>query len=320
QVAPESAPRLDRLDPELLRDRGVFQPRPPVSRSGDDQPGKSRWRARLQETVAFHLCHPQPLAATGTPAATGAPAAVPVNTDYPGTQTHCFDLETSAAIQAAVARSGANLNDVALALLFRVLAAWQAERSPGGHVGNLRILMPADLRERRDARLPAANRMSLCFILRRAEQCRSWIELLAGLQQETRYIKQSRLGLDLLGGLGLVSKLPAALKLAMSFPRCQATAVLTNMSDPTRAFRHKFPRDGGRLVIGNLTLERITGSPPLRPRTRAGFGIGVYAGRLVLNLKCDPWLFTSAETHTLLGSYLAAWQAFAAGAQHAPQL
>ncbi|HEX3657638.1 MAG TPA: hypothetical protein VHV55_17745 [Pirellulales bacterium] len=308
QVAPGSAPQLDRLDPELLRLRGMFQPRPPASPSLGGQSSKPRWLLRLQEAAGFHFCHPQPLAASRPPGAS------PVNADFPGIQTHYCDLETSAAIQAAVLRSGARLNDVGLALLFRVLTAWQAERLPGGRVGDMRILMPADLREGRDARLPAANRMSLCFIMRRADQCRSWPELLAGIQRETRYIKQTRLGLDLLGGIGLVSKSPAALKLAMKFPRCQATAVLTNISNPTRALRYPFPRDEGRLVIGNLTLEHMTGTPPLRAGTRAGFGIGTYAGRIVLTLKCDPWLFTAEETRTLLGRYLAAWQEFAAGA------
>lgn len=300
-VSPEAAVGLGRLDPELLLERAVFQPRPEQRASG-----RRRWLLRLQEAAAFHLRRPRPLVASHRVSSTL------VNNEYPGTQSHYFDPETSAAIQQAARRHGASLNDVALALLYRVLASWQAAATPGGRAGNLKILVPSDLRERRDAQMPASNRMSLYFMLRRQEQCRSLDELLAGIRRETQYLRQSRLGLDLLGALARVSKRPALLRLATKLARCQATAVLTNMSDPTRGFRHWFPRDAGRLVIGDVRLERITGSPPLRPGTRAGFGIGIYAGRIVLNLKCDPWLFTAAETRGLLDRYVAAWHDFAA--------
>ena len=209
-------------------------------------------------------------------------------------------------MQAAVDRSGGTLNDASLALAFETIAGWNDRHAlPGGNDW-LRIVVPTDLRERRDLRLPAANRMSLYFIVRRSD-CRDFDRLLAGVQAEMRHVKQTRLGLDLLHALAALQSFPILVRAFLRCKRSVATAVLTNMSDPTRNFRGSFPCDRGRLVIGNLILEGITGSPPLRPGTRLGLGIGKYAGRMILNARCDPRWFSPQDTGRILVDYLENW-------------
>jgi hypothetical protein len=102
-----------------------------------------------------------------------------------------------------------------------------------------------------------------------------------------------------------LAAIPRGMQMAMTGERCFATAVLTNVGDPTRRFSVRFPRqEDNRLVIGNLLLENILGSPPLRPLTRAGAAITAYGGRLTLSLRCDPHCFSREQTRDLLAAYV----------------
>jgi hypothetical protein len=68
--------------------------------------------------------------------------------------------------------------------------------------------------------------------------------------------------------------------------------------------RSPLPRDGDRLVVGNVVLESIAAVPPLRPLTRAGLAIFEYAGQMTLALKCDRRFFETGDTQTLLDAYV----------------
>jgi hypothetical protein len=57
-------------------------------------------------------------------------------------------------------------------------------------------------------------------------------------------------------------------------------------------------------VVGNAVLERITGVPPLRPRTRAGMSFIACAGRLSVSLVCDPHYFTAHDVRELLDRFI----------------
>lgn len=292
-------PDFDRLDRAQLRQRSTF--RLPKTTSTTNA-SANLWR-QLRDAYRFHTQRPALLAQPGA-----VPSGQLANPAFPGTQTHFFTGEEAAAIERAVAACGTTLNDVAMTLLLLTVAEWNQQFAPRDLRRWLRILLPTDLRDRSDLRLPAANRMSLYFLTRRTEDCRSFEELLAGIHCEMQSVKLARVGLDFLMAIGLLQNIPGALSAVLDWPRSLATVLLTNMSDPTRRFRRKLPHDQGRLIIGNVTLNTITGSPPLRPGTGAGFGIGTYAGQIMLNLKCDPRLFTADDTQQLLQALVATWR------------
>jgi hypothetical protein len=125
------------------------------------------------------------------------------------------------------------VNDVAIALLFQTLADWNLQNSRTSTKQRLRVLMPTDLRERGDRWLTAANRVGYSFLSRSIGQCHDWDALIAGISQETKYIKGIRLGLDFLQILSAVQRIPYLLPALLRLPRCMATAVLTNLGDTT---------------------------------------------------------------------------------------
>ena len=200
---------------------------------------------------------------------------------------------------------------MAIALLFQTLAQWNRRVGKAAGKQRLRILMPTDLRERADRWLTATNRVSFSFLSRSIDQCGEWPQLLAGVAQETKYIKGIRLGLDFLNILAAAQRVPWLLDTLLLMPRCLATAVLTNLGDTTRRFRSRFPVSDGYPVIGDVKLEQVVGVPPLRPKTHAGFGICFCSGIMALSVRCDPAHLDQEATQELLEAYVAAWKNWA---------
>lgn len=232
--------------------------------------------------------------------------------ELPGMLTHILDESQSSAIRAAISRQRGTINDRALAIVLRILADWNLRHDLRADQGILRVLMPTDLRMPGDERLPAANRMTFAFISRRAVDCDDSPAFHAGLRAETSLIQRERLGVAFVHAMRALQHLPGALPLITRVTSCQATAVLSNVGDPTRRFQARFPRQAGRLVVGDLVLESITAGPPLRRGTRAAFFVSAYGGRMVLTLRCDSRLISSADAQSLMQSYVGAWQRLAA--------
>ena len=61
-----------------------------------------------------------------------------------------------------------------------------------------------------------------------------------------------------------------------------------------------FPRQHGRYRIGNLELQQIIATGPVRSGTAANLTAGIYAGQLVLNLALDRQQFTHTDAQRML--------------------
>jgi hypothetical protein len=282
----ESGPAFRPVEVERLKHRGDFS-----SFAEQLAPPVRPWWHPIRDAVRFHAFGPHPLRApSDEPTARGG---------YPGVNSRVFDDGESARIRSRASSNAGTLNDAALTAVLRTLHDWNGRRCGGESPDRLRVLMPINLRVPADEKMPAANRMAFGFVTRDAKAMRDPAALAAGIRDETQYVRRYGLGLDFLGGLATADRW-SLLPWILRKPRCMATAILTNMGDPTRRFAHRFPRREGRCVVGDLVLDDITGSPPLRPLTRAGFGIGTYAGRIVINAKCDPTLFADDDAREIL--------------------
>ncbi|MCR4413206.1 MAG: hypothetical protein NUV77_12370 [Thermoguttaceae bacterium] len=226
---------------------------------------------------------------------------------YPGILFHTFSEAETRRMRAAARKRNATLNDLLLRDLFVTCSEWNQTEHPSRPGRWLRINMPQNLRERQHDRMPAANAMSQAFLTRRAADCTDPKALLEGLRRETEAIRRWRLGLYFLGGLSIAERIPGALRLGMALlgRRCHATTVLTNIGEFTRRFTARLPRRGGRIVAGDLILERLVGMPPLRPKTYAGFGAGTYAGELTVTVRGDFHRFRADRLERLLRLYVA---------------
>jgi hypothetical protein len=158
--------------------------------------------------------------------------------------------------------------------------------------------------------MPAANRMSFSFMARTIGQCHDWNSLLPGIRSESQGIRQIRIGLDFLGGISLAQHIPGLLPLLLKVPRCMATAVLTNLGDPTKRFRRRFPAHQDSAVIGNVVLENIFGTPPIRSQMHTAFGMCVCSRQLGLSMLGNSAV-VGGRAEELLQSYVDHWRRWA---------
>ena len=272
--------------PELLRQRGAVLPPSPglMSLLRDWGMGAFHWASLLGRS-------PQPVASPGG-----------TSPGYQSYETATLDAHQAGRLRAAAIAQGVTVNDLMLRDLFQTLRAWNAQRDhqPDGW---LRINMPASLRSRNDQRMPAANLMGFTFLTRTTAQCAHDRHLLESIRRETEAIKQWQLGFLFLGGLMAARTVPGAIPWMLRRQRSFATAVLSNVG---RIFpRTGLPRRNRRLVCGNLVLEQLTGTAPIRPLTRAAICVVSYANQTTLNLRCDPHCFGVEQTRQLLEDYVA---------------
>ena len=226
-----------------------------------------------------------------------------------GHRSHTFSAEEVAGMDAIQQRFSATRNDIALAMLFSVLAGWQRTNriSPRAR---LRVAVPTDMRSRADERMPAANRYTYIFLERRVGDCGDWESLLPGLQRDFQERRQQGRGVEFLGSLQRAARFPQAMRWVLQRPTCFATAVLTNLSDPSWRLRKRLPVDAeGLMWLGKAQcLDIQIRTPPLRPGTRWGFGIFEYAGRMTISFRYDSTSITSAAADAIMECYVNHWQ------------
>ena len=225
-------------------------------------------------------------------------------TDFPGYCSYTFPREEFERLREAAKSIGSMLNDLLLLECFHAMQQWNSTRRRRLFGQTYRILMPVDLRDTRDYETPACNIVGYSFVRRKTSDLRDTRLLASGIREETARIKHDRLGERFVDMISVGARVRGLLPFISSLPRTWATATLTNVGDPSRRFLAKFKRKGGCIVAGNLTLERIGGFPPMRPKTRAGVSIVSYRKELTIGLRCDPHLYTLDDTQTMLDLYV----------------
>lgn len=262
---------------------------------------------KLQQIGEFFLCRPQPTARdTGAaiPTATG-----PSGTGHVGFCSHTFTADEVARLQDPRRREAASLNDVAVAILFASIGEWQ--RNHGVHPkACVRVTVPADLRGREDERMPAANRYTYLFLNRRVRDCTTWESLLGGVQRELQEKLQTRFGVNFLNKIGLLARSPWLMQRVLDGSACFSTALLTNLSDPSRRLRKRLPVDADKFfwLGGARCYDLQVRTPPLRPKTHWGVGIFEYAGRMTVTFRYDSTTISAADAERVLEHYIEGWR------------
>jgi hypothetical protein len=241
--------------------------------------------------------------------------------EFPGITVFSFERNAHDQIRAAAAHSGSTVNDLLIAALFQTMHDWNARHGAWWPGRWLRIMMPTDMREIQDYSMPAANLVSYTFITRRMRASGRARELIKGIRDETALITQERRGTAFGDALAGAARYRWLLPYMVSSERCLATAVMSNVGDPTKRFIAKLPRRGGRVVAGNLILEDIIGVPPLRPKTNVTICVMTYLRKLTICMRCSPHLFHMADTRELNHGFVERIQGLAAEVRtgHIPQ-
>lgn len=253
----------------------------------------------LPELKRFATRMPQPLQRS-TQQPIGVVPAAPARR----MSTHVLDSEVVSLLRETAVQHGATLNDLLISALFITVQRWNARRKQVRPNDWLRILMPANLRNRADLDTPASNRMSYAFLTQRVRDVCDLPTAMRAVAAETNRVRRLRLPMAFLSQLGLLDATRFGLPLMLSERRCFATAVLSNVGDPTRRFRSRLPRENGLVVVGNVRLTGMQGITALRPLTRAAVFVNTYADQITINTRLDPTCFAPAETERFSDSFL----------------
>jgi NRPS condensation-like uncharacterized protein len=223
---------------------------------------------------------------------------------FPAMISRTLDRTQVQQLKAVAARKGVTLNDLYLLETFRTIRDWNRAQGRGRDDQWLRIGMPTNLRTPVHERMPAANVVSYMFLARRAGDCDRPDEMLARIHRQTSLAVHARLGRITVMGLKYVQKVPGLLWCLLRRNRCFCSAILTNAGDISRQFYVRFPLNEGRCVAGNVTLEALTASPTIRPKTRLAISVLTYAGTVFIGLRCDPHCFTREQAEDLADSFV----------------
>jgi hypothetical protein len=219
--------------------------------------------------------------------------------EFPATISRVIERPLLQTLKVFAASHGVSLNDLYLLGMFQTIREWNRRYGSGHDDQWLRIGMPTSLRTPDHDQMPAANVVSYMFLTRLAKACGRPLELLADIHRQTSAIVNERQGRFVATGLKYVTKFPRFLWCLLRFNRCFTSVILSNVGDIRRQFTARFPLKQGRCVVGNVTLEALTGAVPIRRNTRLSTSMGTYAGKLYINLHCDPQSFTREQAEEI---------------------
>ena len=221
--------------------------------------------------------------------------------DLFGFLTHALDTTQVRRLKSVATCNGVTSNDLLLRDLFRTIERWNHDQGDKSRSW-LRINMPANERGLADRLMPAANRLSFTFLTRSTDACQQRQPLLHGIHEETEMIKRSLSGKHFLQGIEWASRIRGDLPWFLRGERSFATACLSNVGRVL--CRTPLPRQNKRLKCGNAILERISGTPFIRPLTRAAITVIAYANEMTINLRCDHRYFSATQRQSFLRTYV----------------
>ncbi len=220
---------------------------------------------------------------------------------YPAVLSWTFDAEKTAQLRKVARGQKVMMNDLMTRDLFLALATWRSQQNLTDDRW-LRMSVPVSLRLADNRRLSAANVVSLVFLDRRDGDCVDEERLLQSIHEEMGLIKRLHLGLTFIFWLHVRRHLPGGLKRQARRGKCDISCVFTNLGRVLA--RSPLPKRSGRIVSGNVTLERVEGAAPIRPHLCASFAVVLYARELTVNLHYDPRVILQDQATSLLDTFV----------------
>lgn len=229
-----------------------------------------------------------------------------------------LNRRTTKLLRQAANRMGVSLNDLCTSAFLTHLLQSHSEtgKSPSdsreGHSVAartvtrevFRLLVPVNMRRPTEEEASVANFISFLFQSYRFDEIADTDQLPRTVHRKIEAALRTNVGKSVLLFFQLVRHVPGAYRLFRWTQSRFATAVFANVGDLKRVFDHRFDRERGKVVAGNLVVERIDGVAPLRENTNLAVSCGRYAGELIFNLRADPGFVSELEATEFLAQFV----------------
>jgi len=227
-----------------------------------------------------------------------------------------LEPEAFAQLRGASKRLGAGLHDLLIRDAHAAAGTWLKEEAGAGDLEWVYLLVPVNLRRPADLELPAANLVGLIILGRQLKSTLRRGRLLQRTKEDLAWVKRHHLGYTFLVRLALSGLLPGGIRRFTRRRGCRATLLLTNLGQHFAASRLCGP--DGRLRVPGAVLEDVSVAAPVRPGTAAGLLVGVYGGRIWIDLAYDPRVLSAAQADRLADAFVAQLRQTAAAGAAAP--
>jgi hypothetical protein len=232
----------------------------------------------------------------------------------PAMESAWLSAEQLALVEHHAQHSGYNANAKFLGDLYGVLHRWRLRKNPSASPGHwLRIILPINLRDIGDRRLPAANRSSLIQIDRKPPSGIAGADYYQSIQREIGVVQRFQLDRMFLLAIRGISAIPPLLKQVARNPKPRGLAVFTNLGRPFRRLERGLRAE--EKIVEHATASSINLEPreidflaPLRLGTPLNFSLAKFRDRLRVTLHYDPLVVEKAEAERLVQDYLQAVQ------------
>jgi hypothetical protein len=297
------APELSPCDPQTLPGRGRFGLT--VGKYLRMLPAQVTGLLGVRQ---FLMRQPVPLLAANDAGAPGTPGRGDLPGSFPDVKVGRLEAEDLRRLSAAAADSKATVNDWLLRDFFVAVADFRSRQQTAGtrsagYTGEwIRFVVPMNLREAADIRMPAANVVSMVFLDRNPAQIADPGGLLRSIHAEMDLIRRRKLGLIFILSLWVLRALPGGMAGRVNKVRCEATCVFSNLG---RVLADSpLPRSNGRIVAGDVVLDGIDCFSTLREGTAVAVALVFYAGELQVCMQYDVRRITEAQAEDLMATYL----------------
>ena len=170
------------------------------------------------------------------------------------------------------------------------------------------MMVPVNMRESEtDWAQSACNIVSTVFLDRTPSQIRDRESLLRSIHEEMSLIKRNQLAYTFIASLWL-NRIFDRRRKAMTPRQCQTSVVFTNLG---KVFEDSpLAKDSGRIVAGDVVLEKVELLAPLAAWMCAAFSAIHYAGQLSLSLRFDARFIECSRARQLVELVVAEAESF----------
>lgn len=222
----------------------------------------------------------------------------------PGVIGKCIEADEYQRLKNLARDNDVSENSVVIAILFRMLeSARTSDRFSVNDAKWLRLILPMNVREYADRRIPSANRTSIVQLDRRDCISCEFLDLAKTVNHEVEVIANWKLDRVFLIALRVASLSKSWLKRIASNQKSRGSAVFANLAEPFKSSRHcDFVR------VGNLVRTSFDLSGPIRAGTPLNFSWqrfrtsdGQIVGRVTLHF--DQAVVSKADAEWVLSQF-----------------
>ena len=216
---------------------------------------------------------------------------------YPCWLTHRLDSRSLQRMRHAAQNLGVSLNDLMARDVFASVSQWRQLLTDVSDEQWLRMMVPVNLRQREDRKLPAANMVSSVFLDRRHRDCQDASQLLRSIQDEMELIKNLELGLTFPQTLALSSLVPGGLRRTAN----RGNRISVIFSNVGVVLKSPFlPKVDGCNQYGDVVLREVFAAVPITSFTNIAFFAHQYAKQLWITLHYDSNVINQENANALI--------------------